>query len=152
MSTETEIPAPKLAPVIQGNLFVLRTVFDWFKSRYLADYAIQITSEYRTPEHNAEIGGASNSAHIHGLALDFVLWGSDGKILSASDGKQVFESIVKPHWPGFSEYEITDKGVWHIHVNLSRAIGGFVGLGELALAGFAFFEVVKKYKRKGKRL
>ena len=40
---------------------------------------INITSGFRTPEFNRAIGGASNSAHLRGLAVDFRLpteWGS----------------------------------------------------------------------------
>ena len=37
----------------------------------LEDYAINISSGYRAPKVNAMIGGAKNSAHTHGLAVDF---------------------------------------------------------------------------------
>lgn len=39
------------------------------------DTPIQITSGYRTPKHNRLVGGVANSAHLHGLAADFVLSG-----------------------------------------------------------------------------
>lgn len=36
---------------------------------------ITITSGYRTPEHNAEVGGVPDSAHVKGLAAD--IYGSN---------------------------------------------------------------------------
>ncbi len=36
-----------------------------------------IASAYRTPKHNRAIGGAPNSAHVHGHAIDFSFYGSD---------------------------------------------------------------------------
>lgn len=38
----------------------------------LNDSAITITSGYRCPELNAVIGGSTSSAHLYGLACDFV--------------------------------------------------------------------------------
>lgn len=35
-------------------------------------FGLTITSIYRTPEHNAAIGGAPNSWHTKGYAVDFV--------------------------------------------------------------------------------
>lgn len=41
----------------------------------LGDLPMHITSGYRTPEHNAEVGGAKDSQHIHCKAIDFVVRG-----------------------------------------------------------------------------
>lgn len=41
----------------------------------LGDAPMHITSGYRCPEHNAAVGGATDSQHIHCKALDFVVRG-----------------------------------------------------------------------------
>ncbi len=40
------------------------------RARELFGAPIVITCGYRSPEHNAEIGGVPNSAHTQGLAID----------------------------------------------------------------------------------
>lgn len=40
------------------------------KARDIADIPFRINSGYRTPEHNAEVGGVSDSAHTRGYAAD----------------------------------------------------------------------------------
>lgn len=39
------------------------------------NHPITITSGFRTPEHNKEVGGAPNSFHLKGMAADFVVAG-----------------------------------------------------------------------------
>lgn len=43
----------------------------WQPARDILGHPIIITSGYRSPGLNSAIGGAKNSAHIHGLAIDF---------------------------------------------------------------------------------
>ena len=54
-------------------------------ARGIAHTPFVITSGFRTPEHNMEIGGASNSAHLRGLAVDLRVTDSNTrfKIVSA---------------------------------------------------------------------
>lgn len=40
------------------------------------DRPLIVSSGYRSPAHNARIGGASNSPHIHGRAVDIVCMGT----------------------------------------------------------------------------
>ena len=40
--------------------------------RALLGVPLRITSGYRSPELNAAIGGSATSAHVHGLAADFI--------------------------------------------------------------------------------
>jgi uncharacterized protein YcbK (DUF882 family) len=41
-----------------------------------------VNSYYRTPEHNADVGGVEDSLHTQGLALDLDLFGADETILT----------------------------------------------------------------------
>lgn len=43
--------------------------------RDLIQLPIQITSGYRTPEHNKKVGGSPNSYHLKGMAADIVVLG-----------------------------------------------------------------------------
>lgn len=51
-----------------------------YAERIARKFKLQITSGYRSPAHNAAVGGAPNSYHVQGLAFDFLpkrsgLWG-----------------------------------------------------------------------------
>jgi hypothetical protein len=141
MVAENQIPPPKSPLTIQINLFVLRLYFDWFMKTYLPAYTYRVTSEYRDEAHNAEIGGASNSAHVHGLARDFVLINTAGEVVGADQTKSVYDSYVAPNWKGYSEFENKD-GVYHIHVNISREVGIYasvMGVAAIGVIGFKMF-------------
>jgi zinc D-Ala-D-Ala carboxypeptidase len=56
-STEIEGLSPRLVILLD-------------QMRELAEIPIFITCGYRSPEHNAEIGGVPNSAHVKGEAVD----------------------------------------------------------------------------------
>ena len=47
----------------------LQAIRDYFQQ------SITITSGFRTPEHNAKVGGAKNSQHLYGRAADFIVKG-----------------------------------------------------------------------------
>jgi uncharacterized protein YcbK (DUF882 family) len=63
-----EMPANVLANVkkLAENLQVLR---DYFKA------PITVNSGYRSPQHNANVGGAKRSQHLFGTASDIVVLG-----------------------------------------------------------------------------
>ena len=55
-------------------------LFKLDRAREVAQIPFKINSAYRTPEHNAKIGGKPNSSHLKGLAVD----------ISATDSRQRF--------------------------------------------------------------
>lgn len=54
---------------ITGNLYLLARGLE--RVRRVLGRPIVVTSGYRCPEVNAALGGAPQSAHLHGLAADF---------------------------------------------------------------------------------
>lgn len=75
---------------------------------------LRVTSAYRSPEVNKKVGGASDSSHMKGTAVDFSVSGKTGKDLAT----WFYENIAD--WP-----EI-DKAIWytdtnHIHVTVSTS-------------------------------
>ena len=52
------------------------TVADLDDARAYAGIPFTLTSAYRCPEHNAEVGGVSSSAHVRGYAVDIACEGS----------------------------------------------------------------------------
>jgi len=66
------------------------------KAREYAGIPFIITSGFRTLEHNRKVGGASNSAHLRGLAADI-------KVSNSSDRQKVLEAGIKA---GFNRYGI----------------------------------------------
>ena len=59
-------------PDEEANLSALAAVLEQVRAICL-DYSVTISSGYRCPELNALVGGASNSAHLYGLAADFTI-------------------------------------------------------------------------------
>ena len=49
------------------NEYLIKTL-DKIRDEY--GYPIKVTSGYRTPEHNARVGGEPNSEHMRGMAVD----------------------------------------------------------------------------------
>lgn len=57
-----------LTPELRANMEKLLEIINQVRHEYGKPFFI--TSGYRTPEHNAAIGGAKNSAHTKCLAID----------------------------------------------------------------------------------
>lgn len=77
------------------------------EAREIADIPFKINSAFRTPEHNAKIGGKPNSSHLRGLAVD----------IRAADSRTRFiilEALIKV---GFNRIGIAKT---FIHVDLSE--------------------------------
>lgn len=82
---------------------------------------LDITSGYRCPKRNAEIGGAPNSYHMKGMAVDIALDGAD-KARRYKLVKLAFEA-------GFGGLEVSDK---HLHVDVRPPSRGVMLLINLA--------------------
>ena len=76
-------------------------------ARKVAGVPFIITSGLRTPEHNKEVGGKADSAHLKGLAVD----------LQCSDSGNRFNIIYALFVAGFKRIEICSG---HIHVDIDE--------------------------------
>lgn len=69
ISAEEILRGKECPPTLVNNLQQLLSALNQFRSVY--GKPMIVTSGYRTPEHNASVGGAPNSAHIFCMAADF---------------------------------------------------------------------------------
>lgn len=135
---ENEIPPPTSPLTLKMNGAVMDIVMDWFKSKYLPAFKVVYTSGTRTAEKNAQVGGAKNSAHVHGLARDFILYRKDGAALTEKEGKMIFDEFIFPNWPGFALWEGD-----HVHVNLPRHVSTVVGAATVGAAAWGIYKAFK---------
>jgi len=70
LSEEQMPPPPQWAARLVNILFKMR-VRSFLQARGISNF--HFTSGVRTVEHNREVGGAKNSAHLFGVAADVVL-------------------------------------------------------------------------------
>lgn len=83
---------------------------------YLGDRAITVNSWYRTPEYNRQVGGAKNSYHVKGMAVDFTVAGLtpaqvQRKLIAARDsGKLAIGGIGR--YKTFTHCDIGPKRTW----------------------------------------
>ena len=77
------------------------------EARERAGIPFIINSAYRTPEHNAKIGGKPNSSHLKGLAVD----------ISVTNSRQRFIVLNALLEVGFTRIGIADT---FIHIDLDN--------------------------------
>lgn len=75
--------------------------------------AVTINSGYRTPEHNAKVGGVAHSQHCYGMAADISVEGQTPAAVAA------FARQLMPDWGGVGIY--AKKGFTHIDVRETPA-------------------------------
>ena len=74
--------------------------------------AVTITSGYRTPTHNAKVGGSKSSQHLLGRAADIQVAGT-----SVEDVAAYAESLL-PDWGGIGRYPIkAGRATGWVHVD-----------------------------------
>lgn len=88
-------------------LEVAQSIRDHFKK------AIRLVG-YRCPTHNKAIGGATNSGHIHGTALDISAWNND---ISPENLKSY---VVK----NFGVDYVEGLGIYSGHIHIDKCHGG----------------------------
>lgn len=81
-----------------------------YEARKIAQVPFIITSGVRTPEHNAAVGGVSNSSHVRGLAVD----------LECTDPTSRYRMIVGLLQAGFTRLGIYQDG--HIHADVDSTL------------------------------
>jgi hypothetical protein len=105
----TRIPADK--NVVDGIIRVAKAMQE--VRSYLGDRPIRVNSWYRDPSTNRRVGGARDSRHMRGDAVDFVVegmrpsevharldpwWGSRGGLASSSSFTHIDTRGVKARW------------------------------------------------------
>jgi uncharacterized protein YcbK (DUF882 family) len=72
-------------PTSDGGKMCIDLLHKLDEAREIAGVPFKITSGYRTPKHNLDVGGRVGSSHIKGLAVDIACTNSDHrqKILTA---------------------------------------------------------------------
>jgi hypothetical protein len=140
---ESKIRPPSFPLTARINQAITDFYFEHFAKKYLAPLGIEarITSTLREIAHNAAVGGAANSAHVHGLAVDTQLF-RNGKRLPPAEESKVFADTIAPAWPGFALDEVKSKN--HIHLNLTRQITISTGITSAAVMGMIGIVVFKK--------
>lgn len=92
----------------QNNILLLARELD--KIRLDWGSAIGVTSWYRPPDVNAEVGGATNSQHIYGLAAD---------IYPVSGNIYTFQDWLDARWERALGYG-ANKGFVHVDMREGR--------------------------------
>ena len=90
---------------------------------------ITVNSWYRTPKYNKQVGGAKNSQHTLGEAVDFVVKGMTNE--------EIYDSIIKMKLPFDQLILENGNGTTWIHISLK-------------MVGTNRREVLKALKTKGK--
>lgn len=90
--------------------------------RALVGRPVRVGSAYRSPEVNAAIGGAKNSQHLHGLAVDVRVDGATSADLGA---------IVVSYALPFDQMVIYDDTSGKSHTHISIAAPGVTPRGQI---------------------
>lgn len=76
------------------------------------EYYPVFTSGFRSPEVNKKVGGVSDSLHLHGLAVDFVLKRTDKKSITLEEEQNIC-SLLKFNIDNDKYYLLKEKSHYH---------------------------------------
>jgi len=98
-----------------GAMPKLSFVLKIYAARIIADIPFGFSSFMRCEKHNKKIGGASDSAHLHGVACDIRCTNSKKRFI-------IVNALMKV---GFQFIEVADRHI-HVddHVNEKKRPGG----------------------------
>lgn len=97
-----------------------------------------VTSGYRSPAHNAAVGGSKSSQHVTGSAADFRVIGRSGARLEEW-ASQVFRALPRQSYGQAILYPWTTG---HVHIGLPNRVNGRTGeiLVEVGASDYALWE------------
>ena len=94
-----------------GAVFVVAAAMEaLMRARAAVGRPMVILSAYRSPLHNARVGGAPRSAHKDGIAFDIALAGHDRDALLAASADAGFGSFGK--YPTFLHVDLRKGRQW----------------------------------------
>ncbi|TQL66611.1 zinc D-Ala-D-Ala carboxypeptidase [Nocardioides albertanoniae] len=108
-------PAPISGTVAQVKANLMQAMWRAEAIRHrLGDHPLRVTSAYRSKACNDQVGGATNSNHLYGRAMDLVP--GDGATSLCSIGRasrQSFPQVLGPGYPGHND---------HIHAGIQSSV------------------------------
>lgn len=96
-----QLPPNGMNPVLLERLDNLREMYG---------YPIYISSAYRCPTHNAEVGGVSNSQHVLGNAADIYVDGDYQSFYDLVLNSQLFDGVGYYPDSQFVHVDVRDNG------------------------------------------
>ncbi len=126
-ATAATAPNPENERRLQGVSDATRRMWDGLSATPGLP-ALTITSAHRTREQNAAAGGATNSQHIHGNALDL-----DTKNLTDEQKAQVLAAAIANGARGIGIYP---SGAMHIDTRATPTLWGPMGFGGARIEQF----------------
>jgi hypothetical protein len=121
---------------VMRNLLYVASILEIYRKEVFKNNPITITSAWRSENYNKEIGGAKNSHHLKGLAIDFKP--HNGTI------QQGYDLLDKIHFGGLER----TNGDW-IHIDLRGSISRFDNRNKVLQSHYDVLLHEKIFNKKG---